>query len=142
MPGSKLRRNVSAQRNLAWGFAALAAAGLLAWWLSSGTRVTKVDVEVPELSAVAQAGQEAFQVHCAECHGPAAGGTDKGPPLVHMWYHPNHHADAAFLLAAKRGVPQHHWKFGSMPPQPQVGERSIQQITQYVRELQQANGIY
>ena len=95
-----------------------------------------------DLSPVAQAGQEAFQVQCAECHGPAAGGTDKGPPLVHKWYHPGHHADAAFVLAAKRGVPQHHWNFGNMPPQPQVGDRSLQQIIAYVRELQQANGIY
>jgi mono/diheme cytochrome c family protein len=142
MAGSKRSGAASVSPKLAWGIAAVAAAGLLAWWLSSGTRVTKVDLEVPELSPVAQAGQEAFQVHCAECHGPAAGGTDKGPPLVHQWYRPNHHADAAFVLAAKRGVPQHHWNFGSMPPQPQVGERSIQQITQYVRELQQANGIY
>jgi mono/diheme cytochrome c family protein len=116
--------------------------GAVLWWLKPGPTSTVVNVKVPELSAVAQAGQEAFQVHCAECHGPAASGTDKGPPLIHKWYHPNHHADAAFLLAAKRGVPQHHWQCGSMPPQPQVGERSIQQITQYVRELQQANGIY
>jgi hypothetical protein len=57
-------------------------------------------------------------------------------------YHTNHHAAAAFLLAAKRGVPQHHWTFGNMPPQPQVGDRSLQQIIAYVRELQQANRIY
>ena len=49
---------------------------------------------------------------------------------------------SAFVLAAKRGVPQHHWNFGNMPPQPQVGDRSLQQIIAYVRELQQANGIY
>jgi hypothetical protein len=29
-----------------------------------------------------------------------------------------------------------------MPPQPQVGERSMQQIIEFVRELQQANGVY
>jgi hypothetical protein len=29
-----------------------------------------------------------------------------------------------------------------MPPQPQIGDRSLQQIIAYVRELQQANGIY
>lgn len=116
--------------------------GAAVWWLMPGPKSTVVDVEVPELSPVAQAGREAFRAHCAQCHGEYAGGTDQGPPLVHKWYHPNHHADAAFLLAAKRGVPQHHWRFGNMPPQPQVGERSIQQITEFVRELQQANGIY
>jgi hypothetical protein len=45
------------------------------------------------------------------------------------------------VLEAKRGVPQHHWNFGNMPPQPQVGKRSLQQVTAYVRELQRANGI-
>lgn len=142
MAKSKLRLKPTTRQNLAWGGAALVAAGLLAWWLASSTGSSRVDVEIPELSPVAQAGQEAFRVHCAECHGAAAGGTDKGPPLVHRWYHPNHHADAAFLLAARRGVPQHHWNFGNMPPQPQVGERSIRQITEYVRELQRANGVY
>jgi mono/diheme cytochrome c family protein len=102
---------------------------------------TTVDVKVPELSPVAQAGQEAFRANCARCHGPTAGGTDRGPPLIHRLYVPGHHADAAFVLAAKRGASQHHWQFGDMPPQPQVGERSLQQIITYVRELQQANGI-
>lgn len=45
------------------------------------------------------------------------------------------------MLAAKRCVPRHHWDFGNMPPVPEVGERSLQQIITYVRELQQANGI-
>jgi mono/diheme cytochrome c family protein len=116
--------------------------GAALWWLLPGAASTTVDVKVPELSPVAQAGQEAFRVNCAQCHGEYAGGSDQGPPLIHKLYHPSHHADAAFFLAAKRGVPQHHWGFGSMPPQPQVGERSIEQITQYVRELQQANGFY
>ena len=96
---------------------------------------------MPELSPVAEAGRAAFEANCASCHGPAAAGTDQGPPLVHRIYEPGHHADAAFVLAAKRGVPQHHWRFGAMPPQPQVGKRSLQQIIAYVRELQHANGI-
>lgn len=141
MPSSPSARAI-ARRNLIVVAAVVAGIGAVLWWRMSGPAGTVVDVEVPELSPVAQAGQEAFQAHCAECHGLAAGGTDKGPPLVHEWYRPNHHADAAFFLAAKRGVAQHHWRFGNMPPQPQVGERSIQQITQYVRELQQANGIH
>src|SRR5918996_2969155 len=105
--------------------------GALAWWLLPGPVSTTVDVTVPELSPVAQAGREGFRVNCAECHGEFAGGTDRGPALVHRVYHPNHHADAAFLLAAKRGVPQHHWRFGNMPPVPEIGERSLQQITRF-----------
>jgi mono/diheme cytochrome c family protein len=124
------------------GGAALATAVVAFIWLLQADRgATRVDVRVPELSRIAQAGQAAFEKNCASCHGPTAGGTDQGPPLVHRWYEPSHHADAAFVLAARRGVAQHHWDFGSMPPQPQVGERSLQQIIGYVRELQRANGI-
>ncbi|HSA81987.1 MAG TPA: cytochrome c [Geminicoccaceae bacterium] len=125
------------------GGATLAAAAIVAlvWLLQIDRGATQVDVLVPEFSPTARAGQAAFEASCATCHGPAAGGTDQGPPLVHRIYEPNHHADAAFVLAARRGVPQHHWDFGSMPPQPQVGERSLQQIIAYVRELQRANGI-
>ena len=47
----------------------------------------------------------------------------------------------AFVIAAERGVRAHHWDFGDMPAQPQVGERSIQQIIAFIREVQQANGI-
>lgn len=130
-----------ARRNLAIVAAVLVGIGVFSWHMPGAT-TTRVEVQVPELSPVAQAGREAFRANCAECHGDSAGGTDQGPPLVHKWYHPNHHADAAFVLPAKRGVAQHHWKFGNMPPQPQVAERSLQQIIQYVRELQQANGIY
>jgi mono/diheme cytochrome c family protein len=120
----------------------LAAAIVALGWLSQVDRgVTRVEVHSPDLSPVARAGQAAFEKSCASCHGLTAGGTDQGPPLVHRIYEPGHHADAAFVLAASRGVPQHHWDFGSMPPQPQVGERSLQQIIAYVRELQRANGI-
>lgn len=111
------------------------------WFLQAGRGGEQIDVEVPELSPVAEAGRAAFEANCASCHGAVAGGTDQGPPLIHAYYRPGHHGDAAFVLAAKRGMPQHHWRFGNMPAQPQVGERSLQQIVAYVRELQRANGI-
>ncbi len=112
------------------------------WWFAPDrSGGAPVDVTVPELSRKAQAGQQAFAENCAACHGAFAGGTDQGPPLVHKIYQPSHHADAAFTLAAKRGVTQHHWRFGNMPPQPQMGERAMQQIIEFVRELQIANGI-
>jgi len=120
--------------------AVIAAAGVALWWLLPDKN-SVVRVTVPELSRTASAGQEAFAAQCAGCHGPNAGGTDQGPPLIHEWYRPDHHADVAFTLAAQRGVPQHHWNFGNMPPQPQVGDRSMQQIITFVRELQRANGI-
>lgn len=122
------------------GAALLVIVGL--WWFGSNRSGSgSVDVVLPELSRPAQAGQAVFQKSCAICHGTLAGGTDQGPPLVHKIYEPSHHADAAFVLAAKRGVTQHHWSFGNMPPQPQVDERAMQQIIAFVRELQVANGI-
>lgn len=60
---------------------------------------------------------------------------------MHDIYNPGHHADEAFLRAARNGVQQHHWRFGDMPPQPQVSDEQLVQIVRYVRELQQANGI-
>jgi len=99
-------------------------------------------VNVPELSALAKTGEVAFGKNCQACHGTNAAGTNQGPPLVHTTYNPGHHSDAAFFLAAKRGVQSHHWRFGNMPPQPQVSDRELTAIVTYVRELQQANGIF
>jgi mono/diheme cytochrome c family protein len=115
------------------------------FWQTVGQRVPKanipVDVRVPQLSPNATAGKTAFDANCASCHGANAAGSDQGPPLVHEIYNPGHHADLAFVLAAKQGVRRHHWPFGDMPPQPQVTEDQISAIIQYVRELQAANGI-
>jgi mono/diheme cytochrome c family protein len=86
-------------------------------------------------------GKIAFNANCAPCHGTNAAGGDKGPPLVHVIYNPGHHADGSFFLAAKRGVRRHHWRFGDMPPQPQVTDGELAAIVRYVRELQAANGI-
>lgn len=98
-------------------------------------------VRVPALSAEAQAGKRAFDLHCAQCHGENAAGTAAGPALVHRIYQPGHHADVAFELAVRRGVPAHHWRFGDMPAQPAVAPAEVAQITRYVRELQRANGL-
>jgi hypothetical protein len=124
----------------ALGGALLFVAGV--WWFGPNrSGGSPVNVTVPKLSRPALAGQKAFLENCSACHGEFAGCTDQGPPLVHKTYEPGHHADAAFILAAKRGVAQHHLSFGNMPPQPQVGERAMQQIIEFVRELQIANGI-
>lgn len=101
----------------------------------------QVNVSVPQLSQLAQAGEKAFAANCAKCHGNNAAGTDHGPPFVHDIYNPGHHADMAFFYAARYGVRQHHWPYGDMPAQPQVSESDVRAIVQYVRELQVANGI-
>ena len=100
-----------------------------------------VDVQVPELSAEALRGQQAFNANCAQCHGKNGSGTGKGPPLIHQLYNPGHHGDQSFLRAAKRGVRRHHWPYGDMPKQPQVNNRELAAIVKYLRELQVANGI-
>jgi hypothetical protein len=44
-------------------------------------------------------------------------------------------------LAAQRGVQQHHWSFGPMPPAPAASADDVGRITAYVRWLQQQAGI-
>lgn len=131
-------------------FAIVAAvgAGVAGWlWQASRSRKTAgnqaftVAVNVPELSGPAIEGKTAFDKVCAACHGKNAAGTDKGPPLVHDIYNPGHHADEAFVIAARFGVRQHHWPYGNMPAQPDVTDEQIVAIIRYVRELQAANGI-
>jgi mono/diheme cytochrome c family protein len=117
-------------------------AGVVAWqlgWL--GGRSGSASVRIPELSPVAALGQKAFDNNCASCHGEGGSGTDQGPPLIHDIYNPGHHADATFYAAARRGVRQHHWRFGNMPAQPQVSSSNMAAIIRYVREVQQANDI-
>ena len=103
-----------------------------------------IPVKVPaELSPLAQMGKTAFDAKCASCHGEnAAGRNGKAPPLVHPYYRPGHHADAAFLLAAQNGVRAHHWRFGNMPPVKGVTPADIKAIVAYVRSLQKENGIF
>ncbi len=94
-----------------------------------------------KLSSAGQMGQIAFDENCAACHGAKAAGSENGPPLVHKIYEPSHHADFSFVRAAKGGVRAHHWRFGDMAPVPGVTDKQIEWITQYVREMQRANGI-
>ncbi|VAW14819.1 Cytochrome c family protein [hydrothermal vent metagenome] len=99
------------------------------------------NVIIPELSLLAQQGEELFNVNCAACHGDNAGGTDNGPALVHDIYNPGHHPDQAFVRAAITGVRAHHWGFGNMPPVDGITQEEVLVIARYIRELQQANGI-
>jgi mono/diheme cytochrome c family protein len=97
---------------------------------------------LPPTPAAHQMGQQLFNRNCAGCHGVNAAGTDKGPPLAHRFYQPSHHSDHAFYLAVRTGVAAHHWRFGNMPPQPQVNEGDVRQIVDYVRWVQRETGVY
>ena len=101
-----------------------------------------VNVEVPELTGPASLGQTAFNDNCAVCHGANAAGQEGiAPPLIHKIYEPSHHGDQSFVLAVQQGVRQHHWPFGNMPPVVGVSDRDIENIINYVRTVQRANGI-
>jgi mono/diheme cytochrome c family protein len=97
---------------------------------------------LPPTPAVHRMGEQLFDRHCAGCHGPKARGTDKGPPLAHRVYQPSHHSDQAFYLAAQNGVAAHHWGFGNMPAQRQLGRADMAAIVAYVRWVQREAGVY
>mgnify|MGYP001824459406 FL=1 len=83
-----------------------------------------------------------FRSKCSSCHGQWAEGVAKtGPPLVHRFYEPSHHGDAAFYRAARYGTKQHHWNFGDMPPVADISEKQIANIIRFIRWWQQQNGI-
>lgn len=117
--------------------------GATVWiFVAPPTNTVLVPVNLPVLSEIASAGKDAFDANCASCHGENGVGSDRGPPLIHDIYNPGHHDDASFFRAAVRGVPRHHWNFGDMPPQPKVTPEEVAAIVRYIRELQEANGIF
>lgn len=87
-------------------------------------------------------GKPLFVKNCASCHGDALNGSDKGPPLIHKYYEPSHHSDAAFQLAVSAGTRQHHWQFGDMQPVPGLTPDEVAHITAYVRARQRRAGIH
>ena len=129
------------------GAAAVALVAVVGWavWPGDDRKTTadgKTDPAVQAFSAAAMAGETLFAQKCAACHGRYAAGSAQGPPLVHKIYEPNHHADISFLLAVRRGVRAHHWRFGNMAPVPGVSDADVMKITSYVRALQRAKGIF
>ena len=123
--------------------------GLALWqWLGTSRTTVAGDggpgeiVEPVAPSTLAQTGRVAFEANCAACHGERGGGTDSGPPFVNDIYNPGHHPDEAFMVAPRLGVRAHHWPFGNMPPVEGVTDDELRAIVQYVRELQEANGIF
>ncbi|MCB1755122.1 MAG: cytochrome c [Gammaproteobacteria bacterium] len=111
--------------------------------LSTASADKRIVEGVKALPVMQQAaGQTLFKENCASCHGALADGVDGvGPPLIHPYYKPDHHADIAFYRAASQGVRAHHWPFGDMPAQPQIGRDEMQKVIAYLRDLQRLNGI-
>lgn len=94
----------------------------------------------PQDSALVAAGEPIYQASCAACHGADLRGTDLGPSHLSIVYEPNHHGDAAFMLAARNGVVAHHWPFGDMAPVPGLTDEDLVAVVAYVRENQRING--
>ena len=87
-------------------------------------------------------GKANYDIYCASCHGKTAGGSDKGPTFISRIYHPGHHADGSFYIAAIRGARAHHWQFGNMKPVPRITEQQLATIIHYVRAVQKVNGLF
>ena len=85
-------------------------------------------------------GEDLYQANCARCHGTDLRGTEEGPSMLSEVYVPGHHADAAFLIAVQRGSPQHHWRFGDMPPVEGLTADDVAAIVAFVRETQRSQG--
>lgn len=97
-----------------------------------------INVRVPlVLSTEARAGKARYDAKCAACHGKNAEGSHVGPSLIP--YDQAHHPDGDFAKAIQSGSPEHHWKFGEMPPVKDLTEKEIRDVITYVRELQAFN---
>jgi len=115
----------------AFVFAAFGTSGLDAFDEGSGPRATHQSVEI---------GVVAFARECARCHGRLAGGTERGPNLIHPDYGPGVRSDAQLRRAVREGMPARRG-YGAMPPSPEVSKRRLERMITFLRELQRANGI-
>ncbi len=106
-----------------------------------GRMAANPELFAPEVVADLRRGGRLFAKNCATCHGTDLYGTGNGPPLIHPYYRPDHHADVAFRMAMLRGVKQHHWQFGDMPPVPGLSPDEVEQVLLYIRTQQHAAGL-
>ncbi len=107
----------------------------------AGSATDGADVPAPDTGADVAQGEELYQASCAQCHGADLRGTDQGPPHLDPIYLPDHHADLSFELAIRNGVQPHHWRFGPMPPIPDLDDQDIADVIAYVRAQQAAAGL-
>ncbi|NOX76717.1 MAG: cytochrome c [Gammaproteobacteria bacterium] len=119
------------------------AALLLAGQVSSAMAANKFSAENPPKMPYKYAlGKQKFTQFCAKCHGEWGYGTRQGPPFIHRFYKPSHHADPAFYRAPLKGVTAHHWRFGDMPPVPGITRKDLDSIVPFIRWLQRENKLY
>lgn len=101
-----------------------------------------VATTMPDLDESYAQGESLYQTNCSTCHGTSLGGRKgAGPPFVHGYYIPSHHADIAFYRAVELGVSAHHWQFGDMPAVPSLSKSDAAEIIKYIRAVQRVNGL-
>lgn len=114
--------------------------------LSFGAVAQAQSMKIPKpsdsLTPNAGRGKVLFATQCASCHGADLKGSDKGPPMLHKVYEPSHHGDAAFQLAAARGVRAHHWPFGDMASVTTVTPDEVAHNIAFIRAEQRKIGIH
>ncbi|HUW37825.1 MAG TPA: cytochrome c [Rhodocyclaceae bacterium] len=126
------------------GFAVAAAIAMAAVASSSSAQWLAPQVRMPGKGFFASTarGKSLFAKNCAACHGADLRGSEKGPPLLHPFYKPDHHPDYAFYAAIQTGTRQHHWHFGDMAPVPAVRPDEAGHIIAYVRAEQRKVGLF
>ena len=116
--------------------------GVAQYQTTDSNSAPQISVIRPALSDAARAGEALFNANCSLCHGVNAEGALQGPTLIDSIYKPGHHSDFSIRAAVRQGVRQHHWSFGDMPPVSGVSSDDVEKIICYIREMQQANGIF
>ena len=109
---------------------------------ATGKSLDPNTVKTPKMTPELNLGKMNYDALCASCHGKNTAGTDKGPTFLHKVYHPGHHGDGAFFIAAMKGVRAHHWRFGNMKPVEGITEGQIKKIIPYIRAVQKENGLF
>jgi mono/diheme cytochrome c family protein len=117
-------------------------AGLTFVSLFSFLSVTVASAEEPKVPFTHAKGGKLYKDNCAVCHGETLTGTKQGPPLLHPFYKPSHHADFSFYRAALKGVQAHHWEFGDMPPIQGITREDMDAIVPFIRWYQKEKGLF
>lgn len=138
---------IKLSRKMFWVTGGVVLATVITFLLSNyidgkNTDVAIVETILPEIDEQYENGYALYQENCSGCHGESLGGRKGlGPPFVHGYYKPSHHANIAFYRAISGGVISHHWQFGNMPPVSSVTESEATEIIKLIRYVQRANGL-
>jgi mono/diheme cytochrome c family protein len=106
----------------------------------SGVRARYQDFNPGKAPAEYHQGEMIFNTYCMSCHGLYGRGEGLGPALLDTLYRPDRLTDDAVLAAVERGVSQHNFHFGAMPPVKRITPAEAQLVLGYVRWLQRGFG--